>query len=266
MGYRKKIYKTGPVIEIEKTYYIQRKGAREAKAKATAEAVKKNNNKLALRELTRQITTYFTKGDLFIALTYRRGERPDPEAAKKQMKKFWRDMRKTYAEEGKELYRISTTAYGSRGGIHHHAIVNYIDIRKIQALWPYGMVIPKLTYMDGAFSALAAYILRQSKRPMGGKPSEEIKGRRWSHSRNIKRVEPKIEEVDAKEWAKKPRALKGYQIIPGSVEDGINPVTGIPYQFYRMIKTKDAERRTKNHGRKRNVYPSIQVSDLRKGV
>lgn len=266
MGYRKKIYKTGPVIEIEKTYYIQRKGAREAKAKATAEAVKKNNNKLALRELTRQITTYFTKGDLFIALTYRRGERPDPEAAKKQMKKFWRDMRKTYAEEGKELYRISTTAYGSRGGIHHHAIVNYIDIRKIQALWPYGMVIPKLTYMDGAFSALAAYILRQSKRPMGGKPSEEIKGRRWSHSRNIKRVEPKIEEVDAKEWAQKPRALKGYQIIPGSVEDGINPVTGIPYQFYRMIKTKDAERRTKNHGRKRNVYPSIQVPDLRKGV
>ena len=242
MGYRKKIYKTGPVIEIEKTYYIQRKGAREAKAKATAEAVKKNNNKLALRELTRQITTYFTKGDLFIALTYRRGERPDPEAAKKQMKKFWRDMRKTYAEEGKELYRISTTAYGSRGGIHHHAIVNYIDIRKIQALWPYGMVIPKLTYMDGAFSALAAYILRQSKRPMGGKPSEEIKGRRWSHSRNIKRVEPKIEEVDAKEWAKKPRALKGYQIIPGSVEDGINPVTGIPYQFYRMIKVEKSRK------------------------
>lgn len=266
MGYRKKIYKTGPVIEIEKTYYIQRKGAREAKAKATAEAVKKNNNKLALRELTRQITTYFTKGDLFIALTYRRGERPDPEAAKKQMKKFWRDMRKTYAEEGKELYRISTTAYGSRGGIHHHAIVNYIDIRKIQALWPYGMVIPKLTYMDGAFSALAAYILRQSKRPMGGKPSEEIKGRRWSHSRNIKRVEPKIEEVDAKEWAKKPRALKGYQIIPGSVEDGINPVTGIPYQFYRMIKTKDAERRTKNHGRKRDIYPSIQVPGLWKDI
>ena len=265
MGYRKKIYKTGPVIEIEKTYYTPQKGAREAKAKATAEAAKKNNDKLALRELTRQITAYFTKGDLFIALTYRRGERPDPETAKKQMKKFWRDMRKTYAEEGKELYRISTTAYGSRGGIHHHAVVNYIDIRKIQALWPYGMVIPKLTYMDGAFSALAVYIFRQSKRPPGEK-SEEIKGRRWSHSRNIKRVEPKIEEVDAKEWVKKPRALKGYRIIPESIEEGTNSITGIPYQFYRMIKIRDTERRTENYGRKRNVYPSIQVPDLREGV
>lgn len=241
MGYRKKKYKTGQVIEIEKTYYITRKGAREAKMKATTAAVKKNNDKLALRELTRQITAYFTKGDLFLALTYRQGERPDPETAKKQMKKFWRDMRKTYAEEGKELYRISTTAYGSRGGIHHHAIVNYIDIRKIQALWPYGMVIPKLTYMDGAFSALAAYILQQGKQPPGEKAGE-IKGRRWSHSRNIKRVEPKIEEVDAKEWAKKPQALKGYRIIPESVEDGINPVTGIPYQFYRMIKVEKSRK------------------------
>ena len=103
MGYRKKKYKTGQVIEIEKTYYIPRKGAREAKMKATTAAVKKNNDKLALRELTRQITTYFTKGDLFLALTYRQGERPDPETAKKQIKKFWRDRRKTYAEEGKEL-------------------------------------------------------------------------------------------------------------------------------------------------------------------
>lgn len=265
MGYRKKIYKTGPVIEIEKTYYIPHKRSREMKAKATAEAVKKNNDKLALRELTRQITAYFAKGDLFLALTYRREERPDPETAKKQMKKFWRDMRKVYAEEGRELYYISTTAYGSRGGIHHHAIVNYIDIRKIQALWPYGMVIPKLTYMDGAFSALAAYILQQSKQPPGEK-AKGIKGRRWSHSRNIKRVEPKIEEVDAKEWAKKPRALKGYRIITESVEVGINPVTGIPYQFYRMIKVKSPERRGSDYGRKRDIYPPIQMPDLWKGV
>ena len=55
-------------------------------------------------------------------------------------------------------------------------------------------------------------------------------------------MEPKIEEVDAKEWAKKPRELKGYRIIPESVEDGINPVTGIPYQFYRMIKVEKSRK------------------------
>lgn len=245
MGYRKKIYKTGPVIEIEKTYSVPHRGSRGPKGRATAEAVRKNNDKLALRELTRQITTYFRKGDWFLALTYRQGERPDPETAKKQLKKFWRDMHRLYAKEGIELFYISATAFGKRGGIHHHAIVNYMDLRKIQALWPYGIIVSKLTYMDGVFANLAAYILGQKKEKPGGeaaKPGldaiapETVKGRRWSHSRNIRRMEPQVEEVGAKEWAKKPRPLKGYRIIPESVEEGVNPVTGIPYQFYRMIR------------------------------
>ncbi|WP_050698686.1 rolling circle replication-associated protein [Anaeromassilibacillus senegalensis] len=236
MGYRKKTYRTGPVIEIEKTYYVPRSQERASKAAATAEAVKKNNDKLARRELTRQLTTYFTANDWFLALTYRKEERPDPETAKKQMKKFWRDMRKLYAENGQELFYISTTAIGSRGGIHHHAVVNYIDLREIKKLWPYGQVRPVLTYMDGAFAALADYIIDQNK--TAPDKTEIIPGRRWSHSRNIKKVEPKIEEVSAKEWKKEPQPLKGYRIILESVENGVNPITGIPYQFYRMIRIR----------------------------
>ena len=76
--YLKKRYVAGNTIEIQKTistrYGIT--ATRREKTDRTPEAVQKYNGKMARRQLIRIINAGFTPGDIYLTLTYRRGERP----------------------------------------------------------------------------------------------------------------------------------------------------------------------------------------------
>ena len=165
-------------------------------------------------------------------LTYFRGQRPGPKQAKKNLNAFLRKLRAYFKRQKSELKYIAVTAFGDKGAIHHHLIINTMDGRDIRGLWPLGGSHIEYLYPDGEYSALAWYFIQQSRKS----PVGELTGKkRWTCSKNLKRPVPTVREVDAKTWREPPKAEPGYIIDINSIDAGINPVSGIPYLFYRMI-------------------------------
>ena len=84
MGYFKTTVRAGKTMEVMKSY-TRRVGAKKRgrKAKPTAEEMEKINQMNAERRLRIKINANFGEGDPFITLTYRKGERPGAEEAKK---------------------------------------------------------------------------------------------------------------------------------------------------------------------------------------
>ena len=210
----------------------------------TPEAMQKYNEKLTARHLTRLINANYGKNDYFISLTYNREERPNPETAAAQLTAFLRALKRLYKKNGAELKYIRVTAYGSKGAIHHHIIINNIgiDISKITALWRYSVRSPyyKPLYNTGEYSALANYLIKQTK----NYGADEIKGKRYSVSRNL--IQPEIikdKYINKIKWKEPPKAKAGYYIDTDSIEAGIDEKNGKPYLFYRMIKIPINERR-----------------------
>lgn len=246
--YLKYRYVAGETIEIQKTYSARAgKGyTRGERVAPTPEKMERYNQKMAARELTRLINANFTQEDMYLTLTYRRGERPEPAAAQKQVRKLLRGARKKAREGGAELKYILVTAIGERGAIHHHVILSGVDLKDLRGLWPYGGIHAVPLYSNREYSGLALYLIEQeSKGPTG---QRGIIGRRWSGSRNLIRPEPQIREVDADTWQEPPEPEKGYVIDIPSIEAGTSPVTGIPYLFYRMIRIPDKLRVTDESG------------------
>ena len=248
--YLKKTYKAGITIEVHKSYSARYgknipRGNRESR---TSEAVKRYNEKMAWRKLTREINANFMPGDLFLTCTYQKSARPDPQRAKKNMENFLDRLRRRFKRAGMEFKYILVNAYGKRGGIHHHLIIPAIAYPVVAACWPHGAVRFEALYPNGEYSSLAWYLIKQSHLSPSGE--ESIPGNRWSGSRNLIKPVEKVEEVDAKEWREEPKPIKGYYIDPDSVENGISPVTGIPYQFYRMLQIQPVreKERAKNVG------------------
>lgn len=228
-------YYAGNTIDTQKTF-SRRYGknfTRDRKCGTTPPSMEEQNTKNAERQLTRIINENFKKGDIHLTLTYFREKRPDSENAKKQIQAFLRRLRRYFNRREKELKYLWATAYGSKGAIHHHLVISTMDARDLQSLWPYGRAHAEYCY-SAEYSALAAYIVRQAK--TGLTSGEKINARRWSGSRNLIIPKPHRKEVSATKWKEPPRAKPGYIIDLNSIDAGINPVTGIPFLFYRQIK------------------------------
>lgn len=236
MKYLKKTYTAGITIEVQKTYSARygKTLQKEGRTGKSREAVKRYNEKTAQRKLTRLINANFKPGDTFVTLTYRRGNRPEPEDARKQRDRFLRLMRLYFKGQGEQMKYLGASGVGERGAIHHHFIMNSADHREIKKCWPHGKAFCEPLWDNGEYSALAAYIYQQNRTGLDGK--EQISGDRWCCSKNLVRPRPKVEEVSARTWKEPPAPVKGYIIDPDSVEVGFSPVTGIPYMFYRMVK------------------------------
>lgn len=235
MPYLQHTWYAGNTTEIHKTYSARygKRIQRGANINKTPEAVKKYNAIIAERELRLLVNTNFTHGDYYITLTYRRDERPDPQTARKQVDKFISNCRKMYKRAGKEMKWVAITEYKKRA-IHHHLIINQYKIGQIADLWPYGH--PKIQLLDntGDYSKLAEYLVKETCKTFGeaGSPSKK----RYRHSRNLKKAEHEVKVIKADAWRKEPKAKKGYQIVRDSVYTDVNPITGYPYQIYRMVK------------------------------
>lgn len=182
MAYMKKTVVAGRTMEVEKYLLYQRpKRPRACKENPTPEKMAKVNERNARKKLRQLINANFGEGDLHLVLTYR-GRAPEPEEAAEHLKRFLRKMRKIYTAAGKELRYVVVTEYKS-SRIHHHVVVNKMDVSEIRKLWEHGYL--RLSVLDdtGDYHQLAEYLLKETSRTFRESPG----GKRWSSSRNLVR-------------------------------------------------------------------------------
>ena len=235
-AYIKRVVRCGAVIEVEKYYapVYGRNGRRRAPNTCpTPEAAAKVNEKNAINRLRWLINANFSGGDLHAVLTYRRDERPDEQEARARIQKCLRILRKTARDSGTVLRYIHATEY-KRRAIHHHMIVSGVTLEHLQAAWPWGRVHVTPLDRSGEYGTLAAYLVKETSKTIADGTAPFAK--RYCASRNLVQPEIRTEVVHAESWRKLPKALKGYILVPDSVEVGVHEVTGQPWQRYWMRK------------------------------
>lgn len=255
MAYYREICKTGNVIEVRKTisYVESAKGKKRAKKlHPTLKAVAKNNERSAERTLRRRINTNFGPDDLHITLTYK-DEPPDPEAAKKEIEKFLRRLRREFRKQGRELKYIWVTEYQKKK-IHHHLIINRIDYAIVRKLWEYGRIRFVPLENDGQYDKLASYLIKETSKTF--KTEKGAGGKRWNQSRNLKPYdELKREKIRAKEWRKEPVPFKGYMLEKDKVINFQWTIDGQYFetQEYSMVRIPELDIGRKKKCRKRQT-------------
>ena len=232
--YIRRTVRCGKVIEIEKYYapaYGRHGHRRAPKIAPTPEDVTRVNEKNAVNRLRWLINANFGAGDLHAVLTYRREDRPDEAEARIRIQKCLRLLRKTARTSGTILKYIHAAEY-KRRAIHHHMIVSGVTLAQLQAAWPWGRVHVTPLDASGEYGTLAAYLVKETRATFTDGTAPFAK--RWCASRNLIQPEIRYEVVHAESWRKLPRALKGYILVPDSVEVGVHEVTGQPWQRYWM--------------------------------
>lgn len=252
MPYVKTSTIAGNTIIIHKGFRDEKQAGkkRAKKENVTKEAVKKMNERYATRKLTVLMNANFSKGDLHIVWTYRGEERVPPVRAQEYLRKALKDLRKMYRAAGQELKYIYTTEYKNKA-IHHHILINYFDIRHISSVWKYGMTRPTVLYTHD-YSKLAAYFVKETQKTF--KDIDSGTKQRYVPSKNLYRPEPDKETLNSRHWAKKPKPVAGYEIVQGSVENGVNEITGFPWQYYIMaaIETGQVKKPKRRRGGNEN--------------
>ncbi len=247
--YLKRTVRCGKIVEVDK-YYAPRfgtKGAPRGKQKAeTPEDVAATNMRNAIRKLRWLLNTNFDASGFHMVLTYRKGDRPDPEEARRRMDRFLRELRSKAKRAGSELKYIHVTEYAAKS-IHHHFIVSGVGVKEAQASWKYGRIHATPLDESGNYAALAEYLVKETKRTYADAAAPY--GKRWCASKNLKQPEVIVEEVHAESWRKNPKPIKGYEIVPDSVMVGVHDATGAPWQRYWMQEIP--ERKDENGKRKK---------------
>ena len=254
--YDKTTYDMGWVVQIEKHYpgnYGAPGMARAPKRKRTPEDIARQNERNKVKRVQRLIIMNFKEGDWHLTLTHRKEERPATEKeAKKCIGKFLDKMRAAYKKAGYPFKYICATEKGKRGAYHYHLIIEDIATQDLNTkdmvmrFWPHGMRNFSPLYEDGEFEDLAEYLTKKETKE---------KGHSYTHSRNLVMPKPKKERIHQKTWRKDPKPIKGYYIVKGSVINGINPVTGYPYQHYTMRRIHDTP------GTRRSIERFIQLRE-----
>lgn len=249
----------GAVIDRTVKASFPHGGARRPKSKPTSEAVRKNNDRLAAKQLTRLINANFLPGDLHATLTY--AAVVSVEQANHDLSLWLRRMRREYHRRGKEFKYIAVTEYQNKR-IHHHVVMNEIDFGTINKQWHAGRI--RCTALDEtrSYKALAEYLIKETQKTFR-QPDNAVK-RRWKASRNLTRPVVKREWVSVRELFRDPKALKGYQLDEDSIRRYQNPITGLEHLEYQMIALDPEPRlRRWKKGRKARPETYIRMDDLR---
>lgn len=230
----------GACIDVTLKYSIRSgQGQRAAKIKPTREAVMKNNDRVAVKELTRLMNSNFHPGDWHITLTYE-GAEPSEKEARKELRNFIRRMGREYEKTGREFKWIAVTEYKNHR-IHHHIVMSYIEDQVVRRQWKRGY-IRGFSALDRSrnYRKLAEYFVKETTKTMR-EPGNETK-RRWSSSRNLIRPIVKREVVQAKALYEQPKAFKGYEIDADSIRRYEHPYTGIEHLEYMMTASDPVPR------------------------
>ena len=240
--YTQKTYRCGKVVYIEKTQtrrYLKGEKRKE-RVKPTPEQKEEENRRAAERKLKRKIAANFGEDDYWITLTYKRENRADLEQSEKNLKSFMRKLRAAYQKEGAELKYILVTEWKGKA-IHHHMLLNGIDktTKLVKQLWPYGRPDYKMLEDTGDWSELAAYMVKETSQTF--RSQESAKKQRYTCSRNLTDPKPEVKEIWSASFRREPKPWKGYEIVKGSLVQGISEVTGYMYQYYSMREINDEQ-------------------------
>lgn len=216
------------------------KEKRKKRGKPTSDAVKKNNDMLAIKLLTRLINLNFFPGDFHTTLTY--AKVVTAEEANRQLDNWIKRMRREYKKLGKEFYYIAVTEFKHQR-IHHHVVMNYIDFKIINKQWKLGRI--RCTPLDKTrnYRKLAEYLIKETQKTFR-EPDNSTK-RRWKPSRNLKRPVVKREWVSVSQLFQNLddiKPVKGYAIDKESMRKYTNPVTGLEHIEYQMVSTEPVPR------------------------
>lgn len=226
----------GAVIDRCIKASFPRGGKRKKKEKVTSDAVKKNNDMLALKNLTRLINLNFYPGDLHTTLTY--AEELSPEEANSELEKWIKRMRREYKKLDKEFRYIAVTEFKNKR-IHHHVVMNYIDFQVINRQWKMGRI--RCTPLDKTrnYRVLAEYLIKETQKTF--REPENATKRRWKPSRNLKRPVVKREWVSISQLFQNLddiKPLKGYEIDRDTLRKYTNPVTKLDHLEYQMVSNE----------------------------
>lgn len=253
MPYIKKTYRYKNVIEVERVHAgrIGKGGRREERKLPTPEEMEKINERNVIRKLRRLIHANFEPEDLWLTLTYRRENRPAPEAAARKIKNYIDRLRAAWRKQGAELKYIVVTEYKNKA-IHHHLILNDLPNGRGAKLaaqkWKEGGTHCKFIYEDGEYELLAAYIVKETNKSFRD-PDNPAKCR-YSRSRNLVEPQPERRVMKRDDWPEEPRPPKGFCLDKESLHNGVNRL-GYKYQYYRLLRLQGpAGKKGKGNGDK----------------
>lgn len=200
--------------------------SRAMKRKVTREQVQKNNDRLAVRNLTLLLNNNFDNGCCHFTLTYK--DVPDPEQAAKDRENFLRRMKRRVPG----LKYVAVTEYRNVR-IHHHIVMSTKDVKLVSEVWEKGFVESTVLDKSGDYTNLAEYLVKETNKTF--RAPDGIHKHRWAASRNLKKPKMKKAEAAARELEKDPQPIKGYYIPEDRIRRYEHPVTGLEYIEYLMV-------------------------------
>lgn len=235
-------HRAGDIIEVQE-FHDGRYGApgqpRRKKNKVTPEDMERVNAWLRERMCWRKLINHFEVHDLFVTLTYRRGERPaGMEEAKRHFAAFLTRLRRRYKKAGVVMIWIRNIEVGTRGGWHIHLVLKRIpdlDVH-VAECWEKGKAVIQLIYQKGNMKQLAAYL---TKTPA---TDPRLKETHYWTSRNLPVPEPEKKIIKGWKLSDAIRVPKGYELDKDSLFEGINPF-GFGFRMYLLVRIRPDKKR-----------------------
>lgn len=227
------------------------KRPREKNHKPTTELQQAINSRNAATRDLRYAIHNFKKGDRFIRLSYTRDNYPvDFEEADRWLMMFLKKLKRKH----RDLKYIANTELGTRGGLHHHLLIQGdFDVNIIIDMWYnmfHGGFHVKDVYSDDIVQ-LANYFTKGSldEQLSGGNENlyadlqrehSKIKRMKIHKSRNLEKPPAPIKKkCSADSWQEEPKTqVVGdyiYDVKPGSWKTGFT-AEGYPYASYILVK------------------------------
>lgn len=238
----------GDVIDVRENFdgnYGAPGVPRLKKSKPTKEQMVQVNlrNKANLCRL--RMLAYMNYGDYFGTWTYKKSERPpDMNTALKHFRDAMRKIRPFYAKSQYECFWFRNIEQGTKGAWHIHFVIKNIPgaAEVIKKAWKHGgtyiVEIRQSELFDEDFTQLANYMTKNENtieyKEDGTPAKPRLKTANYWTSKNMPLPEPKKDKLVR--WKKEVKPKKGYYII--NLYEGKNPITGLPYRHYTMIRIR----------------------------
>ena len=237
MPYIKEICVAGNTIEISK-YFTYRfhssETDRQKKEELTSEAMKKINQRNAVKRLRRLLNTNFSDGDYLIRLDFNKVSFENSIEMQSLTQKAIRKIKNAYKKSGLEFKYVYVKEIGPKGSKHLHMVCNRADLDLISKNWSYGFIHVDVLSSNGQYAKIAEYFIKYANKTE--QTEGTLIGKRWYGSRNL--LKPKISKriIKNKKFKEDPKDKKGFYVDKNSISYGISELTGYEYFTYTLIK------------------------------